>query len=294
MTCVRRAWLTLDGNSIDLENVDGGWFCQSFDLGAPTVREVVNNRPDRNGVDDRTAFLGSRLVSASVTALSTAGATIDDVATMFAPYMVPSARPVLHYVLDRPGAPERTLVVRGAAYDWKLEGDTQRDIALQWVAADPVAYDPTKHVATAFAGTVAGAGRSYDLRFPRTYPTGTSTPTTAIIHGNGVVPIQPLLRIYGPIGRPAVSIRAADGTLYVVGFVASFTVGAGAFVDVDTAARTAYYLGDPAQSVLAQLDWPSLTWPILPPGADHVMTLAGNATGATTQCQASWNDGYLA
>jgi hypothetical protein len=295
MTCVRRAWLTLDdGSSIDLEDVAAGYFCTSLDLGSPTVREVANNRPDRDGIDDRTRLFGARLISAAVTALDDAGATIDAVATSFGPYMTPNARPTLHYVLDRPGAPERVLTVRGAAYTWKLEGASQRDISLQWVAADPVAYDPAQRVVTAFAGTVAGAGRAYDLRYPRTYPTGTQSPTSSTIHGDGDLPVQPLLRIYGPITEPTVTIRAADGTLYVVGFLSSFSVGAGAFVEVDTAARTAYYLGDPAQPVLAQLDWTTLAWPVLPPGADHVMTLAGSASGAGTQVQAIWQDGYYA
>lgn len=294
MTCIRRAWLTLDdGSSIDLEDVAAGYFCTSFDLGSPTVREVVNDRPDRNGVDDRTRLFGARLISADLTALVDAGATIDDVATSFGPYMLPSSRPTLHYVLDRPGAPERVLVVRGAAYAWKLEGASQRDISLQWVAADPVAYDPAQRVVTAFAGTTAGAGRAYDLTYPRTYPTGTQSPSSGTIHGNGDLPLQPLLRIYGPITAPAVSIRAADGTLYVVGFLSSFSIGAGAWVDVDTAARTAFYLGDPAQPILAQLNWTTLAWPVLPAGADHVMTLAGTATGAGTQVQAIWQDGYL-
>ena len=48
--------------------------------------------------------MGTRVVSADITALAGAGARIDDVADNFAPFMVPSARPVLHYVLDRPGA----------------------------------------------------------------------------------------------------------------------------------------------------------------------------------------------
>jgi hypothetical protein len=294
MSCVRRAWLTLGASSIDLHDEDAGYVCQSLDLGAPEVRAVVNPRPDRDGVDDRTALFGSRLVQATVSAIALAGVSIDDVAVSFAPYMAPNVRPTLHYVLDRPGAAERTLVVRGASYDFALDSDYERDITLQWVAADPIVRDPATHVVTAMAGTVAGAGRAYNLTFPRQYPTGTSSPTTGTIHGNGVAPIEPLLRIYGPITRPVVSIREADGSLDTVGFIASFSVGAGAFVDVDTAARTALYEGDPAQSVLAQIDWTSLVWPSLPPGVDHVMTLAGSGAGAAAQVQAIWNDGYLA
>src|SRR5215475_9017960 len=110
MVCVRKAWLVLGGSTVQLEDQSKGYFCTSLDLGYPNVREVVNNRPDQDGADDRTRLMGPRAVSADITAIRSVPAQVDAVASMFAPYMVPSARPVLHYVLDRPGVAERTLV----------------------------------------------------------------------------------------------------------------------------------------------------------------------------------------
>jgi hypothetical protein len=293
MTCVRRAWLVLDTDTIDLEDPSSGYFCASLDLGYPQPREVTNNRPDADGVTDRTSLMGARVVQADITALVGAGATIDDVATAFAPFMVPSARPFLHYILDRPGAPERVLAVRASGYAWKVEGDNQRDISLQWFAADPIARDPTQHVATAFAGTGGLAGRNYNLTYPRTYPTGTAPPSSAIIHSAGDLPVQPLLRIYGPIAGPVVTIRGADGTAYLVPFLGTFNIGAGAFAEVDTRAHTALYQGDPAQPILNQLDWTRMLWPVLPPQTDNTLSLTGSNTSAPTQVQAIWQDGYL-
>ena len=82
-SCARRAWLTLGARTLLLEDPSSGYFCTSLDLGYPTVRAVTNNRPDDDG--------------------------IDDVADNFAPFMVPSARPVLHYVLDRAGTARELL-----------------------------------------------------------------------------------------------------------------------------------------------------------------------------------------
>ena len=152
--CVRSAWLVLGNTTLALEDATKGYFCTSLDLGYPAVRDVVDNRADRNGADDRTTLFGPRAVTANITALAGAGARIDTVAAAFAPYMTPSARPVLHYVLDRPGQPQRTLTVRPAGFSWPIQGPYQRSIQLQFVAADPVAYDPTVQTATCGPGAL--------------------------------------------------------------------------------------------------------------------------------------------
>jgi len=294
MTCVRQAWLTMGAAAIALHDEAGGYFVTSLDLGSPEVRQVTNNRPDADGIDDRTRYLGQRLISVDISAVLQAGATIDDVAASFAPYMVPRQRPTLHYVLDRPGAPERVMTVRGQAYAWKVDDDQVRAIQLQFVAADPTAYDPTIQQAAAWAGSTAAAGRVYNLAFARTYPAGGGAPSTGIIHGNGDLPVQPRLRIYGPISWPVVIFHTADGRTFRVAFLQSFTIGAGAWVDVDTKAKTAYYNGDTAQNMLARMDWSVNSWPVLPAGSDTLMTLTGGNTSQVSQVVATWQDGFLA
>jgi hypothetical protein len=294
MTCVRTAWLDLDGTTVALEDAAAGYFCTKLDLGAPVVREVLDNLPDQHGAVDRTAYMGSRAVSADVTAVAGAGAVVDDVATMFGPFMVPTARPVLHYVLDSGGtARERTLVVRPAAYDYAIEGDQQRDIHLGFVAADPIARDPRVQSATAWAGFGSTPGRAYPLTFDRTYPAGGGVPTVANLYSAGDVPIQPAVRIWGPITGPAVTFTDAAGAVFRVPFVSSFTIAAGSFVDVDTKAHTALYNGDPAQNMLTDIDWTSIAWPVLDPYVTWRMSLAGTATSGVTQVVATWQDGYL-
>jgi hypothetical protein len=292
--CVRRAWLVLGSQTVLLDNPAGGWFCQSLDLGAPVVREVTNNNPDRNGQTDRTQYMAGRVVTIAVTALAGARAQIDAVASQFSPFMDPSQRPVLHYVLDRPGAAERTMTLRAQSYDWPIVGADERDVALQFLAADPVALDPVQQSAIAWAGSSSGQGRIYSLTFPRVYPTGggSSTSTTIVTHGD--LPIRPLLRIYGPITAPVVGM-STPGSSYQprIGFVPSFTIAAGAYVEVDTATKTARLAGDPTQSVANSVDWQNCRWPYLPPApASTIMVLFGSSTSGFSQVQALWNDRY--
>ena len=264
MTCTRTAWLTLGSLTLPLEDDDAGYFCQSLDLGYPDVRAVVNNKPGQHGIDDRTSLMGGRTVTANITALAGAGAVIDEVATSFAPFMVPSARPVLHYVLDRPGAAERTLTLRGSGYSWPIVGADQRDIQLQWIAADPVVRDPTVQTATAWSGSSDSPGRQYNLTFNRIYPVGGGDPTTGIIQSPGDVRVRPLLRVYGPITGAQVIFTTTDASLFGVYFMSEYRIDAGHFVDVDTAAHSVML--DGTTSALSALDWRLMGqgWPVLP------------------------------
>jgi hypothetical protein len=278
-TCVRQAWLVLGGNTIQLDNPSAGYMCQSLDLGTPIMRTVMNNRPDGDGIIDRTQYMGARTVVAAITALTSAGAQIDAVAASFAPFMVPSQRPVLHYVLDRPGAPERTLTLRPDSYDWPIVGAVQRDIALQWIAPNPISYSATQQSATS---------------------TPAPTATTATVTSAGDVAPKPVLTITGPVTSPftfQLVTRTAGGTnitSYPVSFLAGFTLGAGSSVAIDFGARTAVM--NTGASVLNQLNWTTFTWPVLPLSPQYTVGYwPGTPAGVTPATQAvfTWNDAYL-
>jgi hypothetical protein len=214
--------------------------------------------------------------------------------------MLPSARPTLHYVLDRPGAAERTLVLRGSGYAWPIAGPSVRNISLQWLAADPIARDPARHRETAWTGAAVGSGRVYDLAYDRSYPLGggTDLPTPAEVRGQGDVPIEPYLRMYGPVTAPVIDFDAAGagGAAWAgsLGFDRFYRIDAGHFVGIDTAAHTAYLDDDLTQSVLASLDWSLLTWPQWPNLPTIVaVNYRGENTDHVTQCQIEWQDGYL-
>src|SRR5262245_10383719 len=296
--CVRRAWLTLGTTSIELHNPDAGWVCDTLNLGYPEVRAVVNNRPDQHGIDDRTRFYGARAVSADLVTTTGWGARIDDVADSFAPFMRPDVRPVLHFILDRGNNDERTLTVRAADYGWPILDDYERAIHLAWIAADPIARSTSTSTATAWSGASVGAGRAYNLTFDRTYPTGTSSPPTGIIRPTGDVPVQPLYRVFGPITGPKLHFPGmrADGTAYTfdINFVASLTIGASQWIDIDSANKTARLMGDPTQSVQTSIDWATTTWGSIDPAPGYSnMQLTGTSTSDNTQVTAFWTEGFL-
>jgi hypothetical protein len=297
MACVRSAWLVLGSNTLLLEDPAKGYFCTNLDLGAPAVRPVVTPNPNRTGETDRTQFMGGRVVQADVSAFTGAGARIDDVMDNFAPFMDPGQRPVLHYVLDRPGTPERTVTLRAVAYDAKISGAAQRDIVMQWEAGDPIAYDVVQQSKTAMAGSSTGAsGRLYPLTFNRVYPTDGSAALGAVLVSYGDVAAHPLVRIYGPVTGPRLIMQvqpsAASGPYFF--FLTSLVLGAGQWVDIDTARHTVLLQSDPKQSALASVDWSQSSWPYIPPAPGSVfMTISGSSTSGVTQARATWYDGFL-
>ena len=292
--CITRAWLELGSLVMPLEDEAGGWFMTELNLGYPEVRDVVGNRPDAHGIFDRTSYFGARAVSASVKAVKWAGAELDEVASSFAPFMVPAARPVLHYVLDRPGAPERILTLRAAGYEFVIDNPVERDIHLEWIAADPIVRDPASSSATAYTGASTGAGRRYNLAYNRVYPAGGGGPVSATIRSNGDVAVRPLLRIYGPVTAPVVAFAPGAGAFAML---PTLTISGGHYVEVDCALKTAWIDGDRSLNALAYVDWPTIYaqggWPLIPPRTNVTMTMTGQSTSSTTQTQATWNDGYL-
>jgi hypothetical protein len=295
MVCIRTAWLDLYGDgtvTLPLEDESAGYFCTELDLGFPSVREVTTNKPDMDGADDRTRLMGSRAVTANITALLGAGAQVDAVASSFGKYLVPSARPVLHYILDRPGTPERMITLRAAGYDWPISGPYERDLQLSWVAPDPLVRDPVGQTKTAWSGSATAPGRIYNLTFDRIYPPGSGAPSTVELSTPGDVGARPKVDIYGPITKPQLVFQRGPGGAYsYFTFQASFIVNAGQWVEIDSERHTVMMGG---QSVLSSVDWSQSVWPYVPPEPQIViMSLSGSSTSGNTQAVASWNDGYL-
>jgi hypothetical protein len=199
--------------------------------------------------------------------------------------------------LDRPGAAERTIVVRASGYQWSVIGDSQRDIQLAWVAADPNVYDSVTQSTNAYAGSTTPSGRQYNLVFPRTYPTGGGSATIGDIVSNGDLPVQPLLRIYGPIDGPRVHFAPQGGSTVRadVNFASSFHIDAQHWVDVDTNNKTVYRDSDPAQPAFAGLNFATTVWPYLPvmPSWTAIQLFGSGTLNNVTQVVAYWRDAFL-
>lgn len=293
--CVRRAWLTLGALSLPLEDETAGYFCQSLDLGSPDIRDQTSSRPNADGIDDQTMFMGGRAVVAEVSALAGAGARIDAVASAFDPFMVPSARPVLHYVLDRPGAAERTLTLRAAGHSWPIAGPYQRDIHLQWVASDPYAYEPNDNTAAAWFGTPTETGRTYTdpyyVRHGRDYGNiQEAGPSVAYMLNGGDVPAYPMLRVYGPVSAPVITMGGGAGQVRTT---PDFRVDAADYVTIDSAKHLAYRGDNPDDSVISWIDFQNTAWPVLPPHTNTYLWPTGQDYTHVSQVTATWRNGFL-
>jgi hypothetical protein len=294
----RSAWLILNGNRLDLDDYKAGYAMTELNLGFPEVREVVNNRPVQHGIDDQTRYLAGREVTAAITAWPGGEVPLDDIVAGFAPYMNPAARPELHYTLISDDYRERVITLRAANFASAMPSPTRRDMQLAWVAPDPIIRDATLRTATAWSGSSTPAGRIYNLSFNRIYPPGSGAPVVAEIVSYGDVPVAPRLMLYGPITQPIIEMQSQvpEGPINVgkIAFLASFTVGAGQWVDIDCLRHSAYLNSDSQQSVINDIDFSGLTWPLIFPSPYvNWLSLTGTTTSAISQVQALWQDCYL-
>jgi len=295
----RQAWLQLGDDRLYLDDFDTGYACMELNIGYPEVRAVVDNNPDRDGVNDRTSLVGARVVTATIQAWPGGTITIDDIARLFGPYTYPGVRPELHWTLNTADHAERMLTLRAADFSSPMPAPITREIQLGWVAPDPVCYDPNAQSATAWSGTGGTyPGRTYNLTFPRVYPPGTGgAPIPATIVVVGDVAVLPTIVIWGPVTGPVVTLTKQlarnDTVQQTITFAFNTTVNipAGGQITINAANRTV--TDNSGNSLIAQVDWTGSTWPALAPGDTWVMTLTGGTTSGVTQAVATWREGYL-
>lgn len=294
----RQAWLDLNGRILALDDPDNGYTMTQLDLGYPEVREVTNNRPDRDGIDDRTRLHGSRTVTMDIEAWGE-GLNVDEIADLFAPYLVASARPVLHYTTLSRHAPERTISLRPSNFASPMPPWVKRSAQLSFVAADPMAYSSVLNTARAWAGTSNPGGRTYNLTFDRAYVGGGQGKTFVNLWNFGAVPAYPLLRIWGPITAPFVMFivyesTGGNSTVRYFRFTQSTVVDAGHWIDLDMDARTAFFDGDPARSAMPNVMWTQSQFLWIPVYPGYVQaSLDGSSKSDITQVEITWREAYL-
>ena len=298
MPYARRAWLILGTRRLDLDDHAAGYAMTELDIGYPEVREVVDNNPDRDGVNDRTALVGSRVVTAVIQAWPGGATKMDDIARLFGPFTWPGGRPELHWVLDTADQAERMMVLRAADSTAVIGPPTDREIHLGWVAPDPIAYDPAVKSATGRPDSGESYGRTYNLTFDRVYPAGGHSGETATIVVGGDVPARPRIRIYGPITAPGVTfvkqLTVDDPAEVVIRFAfdAAFQVATGHWVEVNC--QTRQVADDTGARLEGRVDWSESTWPVLDSGHTWTVSLEGSSVSPITQAVVFWREGYLA
>lgn len=298
MECHRRAWLVhpVTGSTVSLEDDGGSWVCPELNIGWPAIREVTDNRPDQDGIDDRTSLFGARVVSAKVVAGQAGRKTIDDIARLFGPFLIPSIRPELHWVLDTPddNYAERMLTLRANDFSSPIAGALTRDITMAWTCPDPVIRDAAWREATA-RPQWGQVGVTFDITFDLTFPAGQVT-MVADLTSPGDVIVEPTVRIFGGVTRPGFRIVSfPPGQAQVENtfqFLPTYRIDPGHFVDVDCRTHTA--IQDDGTHVEAAIDWAVTTWPYgLGNNVETRMWFLGESVDAVTQAVARWRDGFL-
>lgn len=287
-----------DGRVLDLEDWDAGYIVEQVDIGAPNIREAVNDRPLAHGTFDYTRWSGARTVTlnmALVPGTSSRRRLLDGLA----PFLDPGARSTLHVATDKLG-PYRQIQVRASG---DLSAPWERPpyvrVTLGWTTVGSPMFRSDDVHEGGFAWSVAGVpGRTYDLTFDRIYPE--SPAIRGLVINDGDQPGDWVAEIAGPLSSPAVHNLTVGQTVATTGL----TVLRDQTLVIDSSDMTVML--DGISSRYGSLDFTKTSWWKLVPGTNVVILegAGGQAGGSSatdpvtgellpSACRIRWWDTYL-
>ena len=274
--------LVVGDDTLDLDDPDAGYAIQSVELGAPSTRDVSNDRPNSDGNYDQTAYVGARAVTVTVEVLpgpTSRQTLIDQVAR----FLHPRSRIDLLLDTER-GGPVRRLRVRPDQFSAPMEAPWHVAMSLGFKTVGTPFLTGLNVNQLALAPLADEDGVAFDWTFDLVFPGSLSS--TVIVTNAGDQPAHWTCRIYGPVTGP----RIRNETLGLQVSFPTLTIAAGSYVDVSSENRTA--LADGVSSRYSFLDFVGTTWWLLEPG-DNAITLPTSVHDAPAQAQISWLDTYL-
>jgi hypothetical protein len=267
---------------------DAGYAVTAYDPGHPQHREVIEDNSDADGEYDTTRHHGARVVTLDVRLL---GDPVDRhrLRADLAAYCRPDKRPALRWSSPHLGEVETV----GRLTDLTAGIPTgMRGLAARVVQRVPSGLLRQTHEDSAIVrpgASVVQAGRTYPLTFDRAYPSGTVIGAAAIVVG-GNAKVQPIIRIYGPITNPDLSISTGGRWKFTGN--GGLVVSAADFVEIDVENRTVYLNGSSALIRYNYLDFATLAWTPLEPGTQSG-ALDGTSVDSNTQAVVTWRDSWL-
>lgn len=277
----------LDDETLGVLNLEcgTGYVVADFQIGWPTVREVVNPRALTDGVVDTTTYLGARAVSVTLR-LDQRVMPTQDLLDLVTPFMSPRYRPRIVWTVQDTTAycpgyivqpyHIRSLRLRGADAPLLVDGPRYLTIGLQWIAQDPFTSALEETCVVAGLTGTEEFGRVYDLSFDRDYPFSPPygityfTPIgTATMDWIGTLS-APTSALVNP------SILVNNSTITFTGL----TLLAGQTVIINTQERTILRNGDINDSVYGLTNFADWTWDDLrvTPGQNQIR-LQGTSMG---------------
>jgi len=247
--------------------------CREWDLGSPSVREVVNDLVGADGVADHTYFTGPRTVTLDLQIFGTPLETPYSYLERLTAMAHPTRRPWLY--LTRDGGESWRIQLRGNEFSisYGPMAAVKLDVQLSFTAPTGMLESPQRS-----ATTVAEAGSATGQTWPETYGpvgveaygenygnmSGNTAAFTVTVESS--VPVEPVLRFYGPTTGPVASL----GTGEKFAFKSTYSILPSQYVEVDMRAGSVLLNGDVGATVFNQVDWTQSTFWRLPPGTSTV------------------------
>ncbi|HSS11143.1 MAG TPA: hypothetical protein VLL25_14750 [Acidimicrobiales bacterium] len=280
--------LELGDDMIDLmDEAASGLIVTDINLGGPAVREVTAALPTRDGNYDTTRLLGPRVVTITGNAVASALGSRQKALDNLARYCIAATRPRLVYTLSDDTAP-RAVTLRASAWSAPYTIPDRSEVAVSWVAPDPVIYSLEIHDRWWQPEAPLG-GRPYNMTFDRRYPQAFGGSGIATLINAGNYQTWPLLRIYGPCTDPAVYWQPpAVGAIVTTGL----TVDRGDYLEVDTFEQAVTLNGLAGASRYDRLDFARTRWAPLAAGSTALRFSPGLFTEPCT-ILAEWADAWL-
>ncbi|MFI5223832.1 MAG: hypothetical protein ACHQX3_06245, partial [Nitrospirales bacterium] len=142
-------------------NCENGYVVLEYDLGVPTVREVMYSRPFSDGVLDQSEFIGSRVVNLQL-AFDERVAPLPRLREALFAYFHPRLRPYLRFTELRDQRWQR-IFLRGGTGGIVVSQPIANHASISWVGYNGVIESDELHTAvtrplsTSPAGTIAPA-----------------------------------------------------------------------------------------------------------------------------------------
>jgi hypothetical protein len=261
----------------------------------PAVRVVSDPVAGGDGTRDRTLLMDAAAVTLSLVLYPAAdGTRMEDFLDELAPLLAPWRRPALICDNDRWDGP-RQLTVRFDSKTGPVDNPDTMSLALSWKAPAgcwtavgesdfdlPASFEATTGMhMTATTGLHMAAATGLDMP-------ASNVPSASLVTVGGSLRPPWVARLYGPCTGPKL---ANDTTGQDFIFTNDLILGAGQYVELDSAARTANLLSDPSQSQLNRVDYANSQWWTLEPGLVNVLRYhptSGGSAGAVLTFREAW------
>lgn len=260
---------------------------KTYDLGFPTPRDLVSDRPGQSGSVDLTALHGTRIVKLDVSVVDMPGVTRHQTLDLLRAACHPSHRPLL-YVQCAGWAQQRVFTMRGQPLSCVI-GPTNSafvEASLVWVVPSGAMTSAASNTVAIDLPVSAAVGMTFPTSFPLSWTPG-NTVSIATVTNAGTEPTSPTWIIYGAANGFGITNNTTGQTL-----VLNATIADGHYVVVNVAKRTAYLDGDPSQSLYGTIDFTVSSWWTLAPGVNNIVAVALSSDLAA-QVYFTWYDQWI-